>query len=267
MGGAFGSRRAAALLLVACCLAGTRSGDALTGFRLESGLYARGPASAPAPATAAAPALAVSSEVTMPAAPAVQMMLPTPAPAAHVPAPAPVAQPVAPAPQAAQAVATEAPSSPAQASAAAPAPGPAAAATQSREYAAAQMLKQPPGPGAPTAPTAPVQQPKQQHESLLRRLAPVLASGPAPGARAPFATSITGEGGPPVGATPVGSMGTSTLTLTSLADVDRDAVCNDGSAAGYYYAPGTGEGANLWLVYLEGSVRTRRGCSKPQTAP
>jgi hypothetical protein len=171
-------------------------------------------------------------------------------------APALLAPPVAPAPLAAQVVATEAPS--AVASSSAPAPGPAAAATQSREYAAAELLKQPPGPGAPTAPTAPAKQPKQpQKESFLRRLAPVLASGPTRGVRAPFATSITGEGGPPVGATPVGAMGTSTLTLTSLTDVDHDAVCNDGSPAGYYFAPGTGEGANLWLVYLEGSVRAR----------
>ena len=43
------------------------------------------------------------------------------------------------------------------------------------------------------------------------------------------------------------------LTLTLLTDVDRDAVCNDGSPAGYYYAPGSGDGVNLWLIYLEGA--------------
>ena len=37
-------------------------------------------------------------------------------------------------------------------------------------------------------------------------------------------------------------MGTSLMTLVSLADVDKDAVCNDGSPAGYYIANGTGAG-------------------------
>ena len=32
-------------------------------------------------------------------------------------------------------------------------------------------------------------------------------------------------------------------------------MCNDGSPAGYYYAPGTGDGVNLWLIYLEGACR------------
>jgi len=89
-------------------------------------------------------------------------------------------------------------------------------------------------------------------------------------ARPPFATSISGEGGPPVGATPIGATGTSTLTLTSLASTDVNAICNDGSPAGYYYAPATIPSAkNLWLVYLVRSHgrfprRARRrqaGCS------
>lgn len=34
--------------------------------------------------------------------------------------------------------------------------------------------------------------------------------------------------------------------------VGKGAVCLDGSPAGYYYSPGSGEGANNWLVYLPG---------------
>jgi hypothetical protein len=63
----------------------------------------------------------------------------------------------------------------------------------------------------------------------------------APHKPAPFATSISGEGGPPVGDTPVGTLGTSTLTLNWLTAIDPLAVCNDGSPAGYYFAPGTGD--------------------------
>ena len=33
----------------------------------------------------------------------------------------------------------------------------------------------------------------------------------------------------------------------------------DGSAAGYYFAAGSGEGKNQWLVYLEGSMVRSRG--------
>jgi len=32
------------------------------------------------------------------------------------------------------------------------------------------------------------------------------------------------------------------------------AQCNDGSPAAYYYAPGSGSSAHLWVVYLEGSM-------------
>jgi hypothetical protein len=45
------------------------------------------------------------------------------------------------------------------------------------------------------------------------------------------------------------------MTLHFLNQTDPDAVCNDGSPAGYYIAPGSGSGANLWLVYLEARAR------------
>eukprot|EP00026_Physarum_polycephalum_P010839 Phypoly_transcript_11020.p1 GENE.Phypoly_transcript_11020~~Phypoly_transcript_11020.p1 ORF type:complete len:385 (+),score=54.55 Phypoly_transcript_11020:49-1155(+) len=32
----------------------------------------------------------------------------------------------------------------------------------------------------------------------------------------------------------------------------RGAVCNDGSPAGFYFKPGTGSGANVWLIHQEG---------------
>ena len=81
--------------------------------------------------------------------------------------------------------------------------------------------------------------------------------GPPPAPKL-FSTSISGEGGPPIRDTPVGTPGTSTMYMHSLLDVDPMAVCNDGSPAAYYYAAGTGSGAFHWLVYLEGSVRARR---------
>jgi len=85
-----------------------------------------------------------------------------------------------------------------------------------------------------------------------------------------FVTALSGLGGTPIGASPIGAVGTSTLDLYSLSDVDAEAVCNglygrqtcavltptapDGSAAGYYFAPGSGDGSQQWLVYLEGSA-------------
>jgi hypothetical protein len=93
--------------------------------------------------------------------------------------------------------------------------------------------------------------------ALLAR--PAAAAQPQPRPGAPFATSIAGEGGPPVGATPIGAFATSTLNLVSLADVDPDAVCNDGSAAGYYYAPGSGAGG-AWLCVLCARVGFLRAC-------
>lgn len=54
------------------------------------------------------------------------------------------------------------------------------------------------------------------------------------------------------------------LTLTLLTDVDRDAVCNDGSPAGYYFAPGSGDGVNLWLIYLEGACGSRLRRRQPR---
>jgi hypothetical protein len=41
-----------------------------------------------------------------------------------------------------------------------------------------------------------------------------------------------------------------TLSYRSLSDVDSAAVCNDGSAAGYYIEKGVNP--NLWMVYLGG---------------
>lgn len=70
----------------------------------------------------------------------------------------------------------------------------------------------------------------------------------------PFSTSITGLGAPPLGDTPVNAPGVSVMTENSLAHVDQLAVCNDGSPAAYYFAPGSGDGANTWLVYLEGAM-------------
>jgi hypothetical protein len=106
---------------------------------------------------------------------------------------------------------------------------------------------------------------KMPRSSLL--LALVAALAPAcqakvhlpkpPPAPKPFSTSITGEGGPPIRDTPVGTPGTSTMFMHSLMTVDPLAVCNDGSPAAYYLAEGSGTGAFHWLVYLEGSVRAR----------
>ncbi|MEW5986824.1 MAG: pectin acetylesterase-family hydrolase [Chloroflexota bacterium] len=43
------------------------------------------------------------------------------------------------------------------------------------------------------------------------------------------------------------------MTLQWLAEaVSNGTVCNDGSAAGYYLRPGTGEGAGRWVIYLQG---------------
>jgi hypothetical protein len=78
---------------------------------------------------------------------------------------------------------------------------------------------------------------------------------------APFATSIGGLGGPPAGFTPVGTPGTSTMVQNSLQNVDPLAVCNDGSPGAYYFAPGSGEQANVWLVYLEVRHCERTGCA------
>jgi hypothetical protein len=50
----------------------------------------------------------------------------------------------------------------------------------------------------------------------------------------------SGEGGPPIQDTVVGTPGTTTFTLNWLTDVDPLAVCNDGSPAAYYFAPGSG---------------------------
>lgn len=34
--------------------------------------------------------------------------------------------------------------------------------------------------------------------------------------------------------------------------IGRQAVCNDGTPAGYYFAPGTGVGATVWIIHLQG---------------
>lgn len=43
----------------------------------------------------------------------------------------------------------------------------------------------------------------------------------------------------------------STAPFTHTKNFLLQAVCNDGSPAAYFFAPGTGSGANIWLVYLE----------------
>ena len=84
----------------------------------------------------------------------------------------------------------------------------------------------------------------------MRRFAsPGLAHARFPGTR-----PRSGEGGPPIRDTPVGEPGTTTFTINWLTDVDPLAQCNDGSPAAYYYAKGTGSSADLWVVYLEGSM-------------
>lgn len=99
-----------------------------------------------------------------------------------------------------------------------------------------------------------------------------------------FVTTINGDGGPPIGLTPVGAPGTTTFTQVML--TDPLAVCNDGTqctalkssrhsrgtfrafcqrvthvhripAAAYYWAPGSGSSADIWVVYLEGEQETR----------
>ena len=52
----------------------------------------------------------------------------------------------------------------------------------------------------------------------------------------------------------MGEPGTTTFTINWLTDIDPLAQCNDGSPAAYYYAKGTGSSADLWVVYLEGSM-------------
>ena len=64
----------------------------------------------------------------------------------------------------------------------------------------------------------------------------------------------------------MGTPGTSTLTLVYLADVDPLATCNDGSPAGYYFAPGSGSSSNLWVVYLEGRRVHPRLCARGFTS-
>ena len=66
------------------------------------------------------------------------------------------------------------------------------------------------------------------------------------------------ENNTPLNARPVtyiGTPGTSTLSVEWLDDIDSNAVCNDGSPAAYYFAPGSGDGANTWLVFLEVRLR------------
>eukprot|EP00026_Physarum_polycephalum_P004876 Phypoly_transcript_04900.p1 GENE.Phypoly_transcript_04900~~Phypoly_transcript_04900.p1 ORF type:complete len:383 (+),score=41.65 Phypoly_transcript_04900:775-1923(+) len=38
----------------------------------------------------------------------------------------------------------------------------------------------------------------------------------------------------------------------ALTDLNPDAVCNDGSPATYFFRPGSGSGAGIWTIYLEG---------------
>ena len=45
----------------------------------------------------------------------------------------------------------------------------------------------------------------------------------------------------------------SVMTLQFVNETDPLAVCNDGTSAGFYYAPSV-NGSNLWLVYAEGSM-------------
>jgi hypothetical protein len=56
-----------------------------------------------------------------------------------------------------------------------------------------------------------------------------------------------------------GRAGEQLMSLSSVTQQDPRAVCNDGSAAGFYYAPATDTGGqqNVWLVMLEGARATR----------
>ena len=65
-----------------------------------------------------------------------------------------------------------------------------------------------------------------------------------------YTSSYTAGGG---GGPDETSMVLNTLTLYSLAGVDSDAVCNDGSPGGYYFAPGQ-PGTDLWVIYLQGGM-------------
>jgi hypothetical protein len=47
------------------------------------------------------------------------------------------------------------------------------------------------------------------------------------------------------------------MTLSSVTQFDARAVCNDGSDAGYYYSPATGQ-PDVWLVMLEGARAAAR---------
>jgi len=81
----------------------------------------------------------------------------------------------------------------------------------------------------------------------LRRLV-LLALVALPTASALFSTTLHGA---PTEVIEPGTPGAATLTLQPwLTTYDQDAVCNDGSPAGYYFKPGSD--SKQWLVYLEG---------------
>ena len=195
------SRRALIALLAACCVAGAHGDVDRAAYSAGGRRVLAGPSPAPAPAATPAASVSVSSDVVTP----LQTQRASPVVATLQPAAAPAAAPAqAPAPAQASVAAAE------------PAPAPAAAAARSRAYAAAaEAAQQAEAPtvaqvASPPPPPLPPPPAKAQGSWLARFTAPAaVAPGPKPGARPPFATSITGEGGPPIGATPVGSMGTS----------------------------------------------------------
>ncbi|KAL6573257.1 hypothetical protein OROHE_001716 [Orobanche hederae] len=51
----------------------------------------------------------------------------------------------------------------------------------------------------------------------------------------------------------VDSVGLKRVKLTYVTNAaEKEAVCNDGSPAAYYYDPGFGDGVNNWFIYLQG---------------
>lgn len=60
------------------------------------------------------------------------------------------------------------------------------------------------------------------------------------------------------------------LQLVSLEGY-TNAVCSDGSPAGYYFRPGFGTGTNVWVVFLEGvrfsGTKNRENNVSPRSAP
>lgn len=84
------------------------------------------------------------------------------------------------------------------------------------------VQQQSPKPQAQAQQSAQAPKPQQQAKAPPKSRAPR-----PPGAPKPFVTTIDGDGGPPIGITPVGLPGTTTFTQVLLQD--PLAVCNDGT--------------------------------------